>query len=63
MSRHTQNSQSSTSRNNQSTSTNVTASSRPRPTWVSDSVSLPANYRVTMESADPRIDFNSDNRR
>lgn len=63
MSRHTQNSQSSTSRNNQSTSTTLAASSRPRPTWVNDSVNLPSSYRVTMESADPRVDFDSSNRR
>lgn len=63
MSKHTQNSQNSTSRNNQSTATNASASSRPRPTWVSDSVSLPTNYRVTTESADPRIDYDSDTRR
>lgn len=63
MSRHTQNSQNSTSRNNQNTSTTLTASSRPRPTWVKDSVNLPSNYRVTTESADPRVDFESSNRR
>lgn len=63
MSKHTQNSQNSTSRNNQSTSISLTASSRPRPTWVNDSVNLPSSYRVTMESADPRIDFDSNSRR
>lgn len=62
MSRHTQNSQSSISKNN-SQQASTTSSNRPRPSWVSDSVNLPSSYRVTMESADPRVDLDSSYRR